>query len=100
MAPDNFTAAHYVNGQASNGVQFTRPICKVSARLPRDSCFAIPGVLRDFGSANLFPRTGPSSLRQACGWHAMADNIPLCSTRSVSSLSEGTPTAQIALHAH
>ena len=29
VAPDNFTAAHYKNGDASQGVQFTRPICKV-----------------------------------------------------------------------
>ncbi|KIP02136.1 hypothetical protein PHLGIDRAFT_309557 [Phlebiopsis gigantea 11061_1 CR5-6] len=28
VAPDNFTAAHYNGGDASQGVQFTRPICK------------------------------------------------------------------------
>ena len=30
IAPDNFTAAHYTNGNVSEGVDFTRPICKAS----------------------------------------------------------------------
>lgn len=29
IAPDNFTAAHFTNGNATSGVDFTRPICKV-----------------------------------------------------------------------
>ena len=29
VPPDNFTAAHYVGGDAAQGVQFTRPVCKV-----------------------------------------------------------------------
>ena len=30
IPPDNLTAAHFTNGNASDGVDFTRPICKVS----------------------------------------------------------------------
>lgn len=29
IAPDSFTAAHYTDGNASSGVDFTRPVCKV-----------------------------------------------------------------------
>ena len=34
IAPDNFTAAHYHNGDKAQGVDFTRPICKVSRVFP------------------------------------------------------------------
>ena len=30
IAPDNLTSVHYRHGDASQGVEFTRPICKAS----------------------------------------------------------------------
>ena len=33
IAPDQITAAHYTNNNASQGVDFTRPICKVCSTM-------------------------------------------------------------------
>lgn len=52
VAPDSFTAVHYHGGDAAQGVQFTRPICKVclacssfSVRLRSLTSFIVPAEL-------------------------------------------------------
>ena len=73
VAPETFTAAHYTNGNATQGVEFTRPICKVGPHpsLSKDLfklCFSIPLVFSSKEatrraqaalSAHLFPVASP-----------------------------------------